>query len=78
MYWHPRPSIQAHLVCMQASYRTVIPLIVFCFCTQLYLKRREPMILCAKMCQHLVLINYEQIWLILRENAGRHQRTISI
>lgn len=36
------------------------------------------MILCAKMFQHLLLVNYEQIWLILRENVGRHQRTTGI
>lgn len=77
--WHPRPSIQAHLARLRASYSKAIPLIaVFCFSTQLYLMRTEPMSLCAKMFQHLLLVNYEQIWLLLWENVGRHRRTVSI
>lgn len=77
--WHLRLSIQVHGARMRASYRKAISLIaVFCFHAQLYSMQTEPMIPCAKMFQHLLLVNYEQIWLILKENVERHWSTISI
>lgn len=70
--WYPRPSIQAHLARMWESYSKEIPLIVslFCFCTQLYLVRTEPMILCAKMFQNLFLVTSKFGWSLGRMHEG--------
>lgn len=51
---------------------------VFCVCTQLCVMRTEPTTLCAKIVPHLLLVSFQEIWLVLRENVGRHWRTISI
>lgn len=70
--WHPGPPcLHAGLLQHSDSFNSSL-----LFCTQLFLTRTEPTILCAEMFQHLLLVSCAQSWLILKENVGEHQRTI--